>query len=160
MAVQDIITASIIIVVLIVGSVTAVYMATQVLNGLVASGAYDAQTEAVVSGVSNKWFTYLDYSVAIWFFLLWVVGLLLAYFNETSRVFFVIYIVLFLCSFFPLLTFGAFLSDFIDGFRVAFDQMPITQAIVQFWALFILFFGATIGLALYSKSSQGGTLVG
>lgn len=160
MAVQDIITAAVVIVVLIVSSVASVYMATQVLNGLVDSGAYDAGTAATVSNVSNKWFTYLDYGVAIWFFLLWIVGLLLAYFNETSRVFFVIYIVLFLCSYFPLLTFGAFLSDFIDGFQVAFDQMPITQAIVQYWAIFILFFGATIGLALYAKTSQGGTLVG
>lgn len=160
MAVQDVITLSVVIAVLIVGGATGAFILTNVLNGFVATGLYDTTTQSVVTDTNAKWYTYLDYGVAIWFFLLWLDGLLLAYANQTSRVFFVVYILLFIISYFPLLTFGAFLGDFTDGFSVAFDNMPITQAIVQWWALFILFFGVTIGIALYAKSQTGGTLVG
>jgi hypothetical protein len=159
MAVQDVITLSVIIVVLTVSTVIGGYVFTQVVDGLLATGGFTPDVQTVVSDTNAKWMTYADFGIAFWFFLLWVVGLLLAFFNETSRVFFAVYVLLFIASFFPLVSLGTFMSSFVDGFSVGFDDMPITKIIIDYWAIFVLFFGASIGFALYMKSSQGGQQV-
>jgi hypothetical protein len=156
MAFQDLIAIVVVIAVLVFGVAVGGIVFTNVNQGLVSSGGYTAQTEEVIVKTTNRWYPMFDMAIGIWFILLWLMALAFAFFNDNARIFLIIFVVLFLLTFAPLVAIGAFLSEMIGGLAIAFDNMPITSFIVQYWAFFILFFGSTIGLALYAKSRQQG----
>jgi hypothetical protein len=154
MAFQDIIALSVVMCVLVFGFAVGAFVFTNVMDGFIASGRYTPATEQVVQTTTNRWYPMFDMGIGLWFLLLWIVALAFAFFNDNARVFLIIFVLMFLLTFAPLVALGTFLVGVVDGMQIIFEKMPITSFIANYWAFFILFFGSTIGLALYAKSRQ------
>ena len=71
MAIQDVITLSVVIAILVVGVAVGGFVLTNVIGGLLDTGLYDPAIKTTVETTNAKWYTYFDYGVGIWFFLLW-----------------------------------------------------------------------------------------
>jgi hypothetical protein len=150
MAVQDLIAGGIIALFLVVTIPVGLFMFNSVMDSLLGSGGYDAELEASLRADTDKWNPTFDGGVIFWFALLWVFSVVMAFYLDNSPVFFILFVILLLLVIGSLIALGVFASAFKEGSGL-FTELPMISFLIDFWPVFLTFYGITLGAALYAK---------
>lgn len=155
-SIQDLVIGASFFVIIIIGAIFGVFIYNNIMDGLLASEKFDAPTQAIVQQGRDNFGTTIDYAIALWFSLLVIVSVVLAYYLDNSPIFVVIFIVLMIISLLSLAALGVLFSPIMDSTELASTMaaMPITNFIGNFWLLLMIAWGLSLGLALYVKRSQ------
>ena len=95
----------------------------------------------------------LDGGIVIWFFILYLGVLISSIFLDNSPVFFVLFIMLSLVSFFIFPIFTNMLDSFTEtAFNTSISKLPMTFFLINNIVFVILFFVISVGVGLYAKS--------
>ena len=99
----------------------------------------------------------LDGAFIFYLMLLWIAVLISSYFLDNSPIYFAVFLVFSIITFFILIP----IANVVMGMKNSplgpyFDQMPMSMFVINNIAIFMVAFIATTGLALYAKYSAGG----
>lgn len=98
----------------------------------------------------------LDGAFVFYLMLLWMATLITSYFLDNNPIYFAVFLILSIITFFILIPIANVVMSMQDSALAPyFDQMPMSMFIINNIAIFLVAFIATTGLALYAKF-QGG----
>lgn len=101
----------------------------------------------------------LDGAFIFYLALLWIATLVSAYFLDNTPIYFVIFFIFALISFFILIPIANVLIDMENSpLSTYFDKMPMSMFVINNMAIFMVAFIATTGVALYAKFNGGAGL--
>lgn len=99
----------------------------------------------------------LDGGIVLWFFILIFGSWVTAFFLENTPVFFIIFLLLSVMSFFVLPPFANMQSEISEtALSEGFQYLPMTMFINNHMILFMLFYMVGVGFALYTKTRLDG----
>ena len=108
------------------------------------------------SGFNDLLSSVMDGAIILWIAILWIGSLVTAWFLDNSPVFFIIFFLLGIFSFFGLVPFSNVMSEmFNSSLSTAFNQMPMAMFISNYVAAFIAVYLISVGVVLYMKQKQG-----
>jgi hypothetical protein len=99
-----------------------------------------------------------DGAIVLWFVILVVGSLAGAWVLDSTPVLLVFFVILALVSLFGLAAFGNMYEAIstADGLSTQFDKLPMTNFIMQYWFIFMLFYMIAMGGVLYMKNNLTG----
>lgn len=119
--------------------------------------AVDAQSKEAISSYAVRTNNILDAAFIFYLAILWIGTLVSSYFLDNSPIFFVIFLIISILSFFIILPLANIIMAMSDGPLSAYIAlMPMTYFIIEHAAIFITVFIITTGFALYAKYQGGG----
>ena len=114
------------------------------------SVAASVRTDA--DNYNNTFTTVMDGGIILWFVILWLGSIVTALFLDNSPVWFVIFFLISLMSFFALLPFANIQSDLSEtALSLGYSHLPMTMYIHNHLIIFLAAFIVSIGIALYAK---------
>lgn len=103
----------------------------------------------------------LDGAFIFYLTILWVGTLVTSYYLDSNPIFFAIFVILGILTFFIMIPIANVVMALDVGtFATYFDYLPMTMFIINNMAIFIVIYLVTIGFALYSKNQSGGGYYG
>jgi len=109
-------------------------------------------SQEATQGYTDNMNMILDGAIVFWILILWVGSLVTSFFLDNSPVWFVIFFILSLLSFFAILPFANIISDLSEsGLSSGFQYLPMAMFISNNLIFFMIAYIVSIGGALYVK---------
>lgn len=128
------------------------FILTQI-NGVFSTSGLPSESTTQFSGFTTKFNGIADGSIVLWLIILWIGTILSSLFLNNYPVFFVVFTVLSVLSFFILAPVAnvavLFLED--SAFASILAQLPLTSFILNHLLIFNALFIITTGVVLYAK---------
>lgn len=132
--------------------VLCMFLLTKINTQFSSSGA-PAVATAQLSTFTTKFNSLQDGSIILWLVILWIGTIMTSLFLNNYPVFFVIFTVLSVISFFILAPLANVIVEFmgISDFSAVLAQLPLTSFVLNHLLVFNAFFIITVGVVLYAK---------
>lgn len=149
----DSIVIVIFVLVMFFASVFSLFIFNNFNDEIQSSSSVDAQTKAVTQTYTDNWVNVADVGIMVWFAILWVGALVTSFFLFNHPIFYVVFILLSVFSFFALVPFSNVISEMCATTELVTTcgYFPITTYFIDNIALVLVLFIASIGLTLYAK---------
>jgi magnesium-transporting ATPase (P-type) len=113
--------------------------------------------KAETQNYSNLTTTLFDGMFIFYLLILWAGTLITSYFLDNSPLFFAIFVILGIITFFIMIPLANMVMAMNEGIFGTFLQlMPMTLFVIQNMALFVVIYLISVGFALYVKTNRGG----
>lgn len=129
------------------------FVFNQFNTALQADSSIDATTKQASADYSANWIDVADIAIVVWFVILWVGALVTSFFLFNSPIFYIVFILLAIFSFFALIPFSNIVGEMCDAsaFVTTCAYFPVTMYLIDNIAIVITLFIFSIGLTLYAK---------
>lgn len=110
-------------------------------------------SKVLTARINSNWYGTFDFAAILFYFLLWIGTLAMAFFLDNSPAFTIVFVVLIVIFVITLIPLGLFLGALEDTpIGVVFANLPLTYFFISNWIAFIVMYSITTGVALYAKS--------
>lgn len=118
-----------------------------------AAEGVDATSKAAVQEYSDNWTGIADTGIMVWFAILWLGTLVTSFFLFNHPIFYVVFILLSIFSFFALVPFSNIVAEMCANAELigTCAYFPLTTYFIDKIALIITLFIFSVGLTLYAK---------
>ena len=134
-------------------SMLSLFVFNEFNTALQADTSIDATTKQASADYSANWIDVADIAIMVWFVILWVGALVTSFFLFNNPIFYIVFILLSIFSFFALIPFSNVVSEMClaSAFVTTCGYFPITTYFIDKIAIVITLFIFSIGMTLYAK---------
>lgn len=149
----DILTIFIFLFVMFISSIAVNLLLNEFNDGWQSNAAVTQESKDALASYNNSTNSILDGALILYLTILWIGTLVTSFFLDNSPIYYVIFIVLSIISFFILMPFGAFIVALTDSpLAQTLTYFPMTMWIFSNLGKVLAAFTFTVGAALFMKT--------
>ena len=129
-----------------------IFLFTSFNDSFQGTTAIDEQTKESSAQYDLSMKKVLDGGIVLWMAILWIGSIISSLYMRVQPAYFVVFFILAIVSFLILVPFANVQHELsTSGLSSAYDNMPMSKFINDNWAIFIVIYLASLGVALYGS---------